>query len=160
MKIAPKHVVSIHYTLTDDAGKVIDTSEGQEPLEYLHGAQNIVSGLEDALTGKKVGDELNVSVPPEKGYGVVRPELRKVLERSMFEGAPELEEGLQFQGETEHGTHIYTVVSIEGDQITVDGNHPLAGMTLNFGVEVVEVRKATPEELDHGHVHGPHGHHH
>lgn len=160
MKITKNSVVSIRYTLTNDAGDILDSSHGQRPLDYLHGAGNIIDGLEAGLKGKKAGDKFKIKVAPEQGYGLVKPELRKVLSREIFADAPALTEGLQFRGETEHGTHIYTVIKIEGDEVTVDGNHPLAGQTLHFDVQVVDVREATPEEIAHGHVHGPHGHEH
>jgi FKBP-type peptidyl-prolyl cis-trans isomerase SlyD len=160
MQIEKNSVVTIDYTLKDDAGEVIDTSEGGDPLAYLHGAHNIIQGLESALDGKSVGDKLQVIVTPEEGYGVFNEELRGNVARDAFEGVDEIEVGMQFHAQTEHGHQVVTIVGVDGDTITVDGNHPLAGKNLHFEVEVMDVRKATDEELAHGHVHGPGGHHH
>ncbi|MBR9827330.1 MAG: peptidylprolyl isomerase [Oceanospirillales bacterium] len=160
MQIAEKSVVSIHYTLTNAEGTVLDSSNGQEPLAYLHGASNIIPGLENALVGKTVGDSLQVTVEPEEGYGPVRDELVQDVERSAFAGIDNIETGMQFMAQTPWGEQPVTVVKIEGDNITLDGNHPLAGQTLTFDVEVVEVRGATDEEMEHGHAHGAGGHDH
>ncbi len=160
MQIAEKSVVSIHYTLTNAEGNVLDSSEGQDPLAYLHGASNIIPGLENALVGKSVGDSLKVTVEPEEGYGPVRDELVQDVDRSAFSGIDSIEIGMQFMAQTPWGEQPVTVVKVEGDNITLDGNHPLAGQTLTFDVEVVEVRAATDEEVEHGHAHGAGGHHH
>jgi FKBP-type peptidyl-prolyl cis-trans isomerase SlyD len=160
MQITNNVVASIEYTLTDDSGAVLDTSAGGEPLVYLQGAGNIIPGLEDALEGKKVGDSFKVSIAPEDGYGIVKEELLQVVPRDMFQGVETIEEGMQFQAQTEYGMQIITVGKVDGDNITVDGNHPLAGQTLHFDVKVIDVREASAEELDHGHVHGAGGHHH
>lgn len=160
MQIANDVVVSIEYTLTDDQGTVIDSSVGGEPLTYLHGAGNIIPGLEGALEGKKVGDSFKVSVTPTEGYGEKDDGLLQVVPRSMFQGVDQMEVGMQFHAQTDHGMQVITVAGVEGDNITVDGNHPLAGQNLNFDVKVVDVRAATGEELEHGHVHGAGGHHH
>jgi len=160
MQIADKTVVSIHYTLTNALGETIDSSVGQDPLVYLQGAQNIIPGLENALTGKAVGDALQVTVEPAEGYGEIRDELIQEVDRSAFQGVDDIDVGMQFMAQTPWGEQPVTVVKVEGDQITLDGNHQLAGETLNFDVEVVEVREATAEEVEHGHVHGPGGHHH
>lgn len=153
MKIAKNTVVTFDYTLTNDAGEVLDTSEGNAPLDYLHGADNIVPGLEKELEGKGVGDQLQVSVSPEEGYGARDEELIQAVPREMFQGVDELEVGMQFQAESSHGVHVVRIASIEGDEITVDANHPLAGETLHFDVTVRGVREATDEEIEHGHVH-------
>ncbi|MES2917724.1 MAG: peptidylprolyl isomerase [Pseudomonadota bacterium] len=160
MQIANDVVVSIEYTLTDDQGNVIDSSVGGEPLAYLHGAGNIIPGLEDALEGKVVGDSFKVSVTPAEGYGEKDEGLLQVVPRSMFRGVDNIEPGMQFHAQTDHGMQVITVTNVEGDNVTVDGNHPLAGQNLNFDVKVLEVRVATAEELEHGHVHGAGGHHH
>ncbi|MFZ5561045.1 MAG: FKBP-type peptidyl-prolyl cis-trans isomerase [Pseudomonadota bacterium] len=160
MQIANNVVASIEYTLTDDQGTVIDSSVGGEPLSYLHGAGNIVPGLEDALAGKKVGDSFKVSIPPAEGYGEKNDALLQVVPRSMFHGVDQVEAGMQFHAQTDYGMQVITVTQVEGDNVTVDGNHPLAGQTLNFDVKVLEVRAASEAELEHGHVHGPGGHHH
>lgn len=160
MQIADKTVVSIHYTLTNADGETLDSSVGQDPLVYLHGSNNIIAGLEAALLGKTAGDTLQVSVEPGDGYGELRDELVQEVDRSAFQGVDEIDVGMQFMAQTPWGEQPVTVVKVQGDNITLDGNHPLAGQVLNFDVEVVEIREASAEELDHGHVHGPGGHHH
>ncbi|MDO8266808.1 MAG: peptidylprolyl isomerase [Moraxellaceae bacterium] len=160
MQIAKDLVACIEYTLTDDAGTVIDSSVGGEPLAYLHGSGNIIPGLEDALEGKKVGDSFKVSIAPADGYGEKNEGLMQVVPKEMFQGVDTIEVGMQFHAQTDHGMQVITVAAVEGSNITVDGNHPLAGQNLNFDVKVVEVRAASAEELDHGHVHGAGGHHH
>ncbi len=161
MQIADNAVVAIDYTLRNDEGEVLDSSEGAQPLAYLHGAANIIPGLENALVGKSAGDELEVSVEPEDAYGEYSLELVAALNRSMFEGVDELQVGMQFHASApDGGMQVVTIRDIDGDQVTVDGNHPLAGQRLNFKVKVVSVRAATEEELQHGHAHGEGGHHH
>ncbi len=161
MQIAENSVVSIHYTLTNDAGETLDTSDGREPLVYLHGAQNIIPGLESELTGKTVGDAFDVTIQPEDAYGIVNPELIQTVPHSAFEGVEKVEPGMQFQARGDDGnTQLITVTEVAESGVTVDGNHPLAGQVLNFSVQVEEIREASQEELEHGHVHGPGGHHH
>lgn len=161
MQIAENSVVSIHYTLTNDAGETLDTSDGREPLVYLHGAQNIIPGLENELTGKTVGDAFDVTIQPEDAYGIVNPELIQTVPHSAFEGVEKVEPGMQFQARGDDGnTQLITVTEVAESGVTVDGNHPLAGQVLNFSVQVEEIREASQEELEHGHVHGPGGHHH
>ena len=160
MNIEKNKVVTIEYTLKDNAGEVLDTSEGRGPLAFIQGIGNIIEGLEEALEGKVSGDKLDVSIPPEKGYGARNEGLVQKAQRSNFQEGMEINVGMQFQAEIDEHVHIFTVKKIEGDDITLDGNHPLAGETLNFNVEVVGVRDAEAEELDHGHVHGPGGHQH
>ncbi|HMF44018.1 MAG TPA: peptidylprolyl isomerase [Polyangia bacterium] len=158
MEVGADKAVTIHYTLRDDAGEVLDSSEGREGLTYLHGAGNIVPGLEKALDGKQVGDELKVKIAPADGYGERDEEnIRKVPRRRLPEG--KIAPGMRLRLQTDHGPMIVAVTAVEGDYVTIDGNHPLAGMTLHFEVKVVEVRDATAEERTHGHVHGPGGHH-
>ena len=152
-------VVSFHYTLTDENGTVIDKSEGQ-PLVYLHGAGNIIPGLENALTGKKVGDKLTVNVPAAEGYGEYNADMVQEVPRNMFQGVDDIQAGMQFQAQTDDGIQVVTVKDVNDDSVFVDGNHPLAGQDLNFDVEITDIRAATQEELDHGHVHGAGGHHH
>ncbi len=154
MQIAERTVASFHYTLTAENGEVIDTSREREPLTYLHGAGNIVPGLEKAMGGRNTGDSFQVSVAPEEGYGPRHEEMVQVVPKSAFEGAPEPKPGMQFQGQGPQGPVMVTVTAVEGDQVTIDGNHPLAGKTLHFDIEVTDVREASEEELDHGHVHG------
>ncbi|UVE16933.1 peptidylprolyl isomerase [Pseudomonas sp. LS44] len=161
MLIAANKAVSIDYTLTNDAGEVIDSSAGGAPLVYLHGAGNIIVGLEKALVDKQAGDELNVTIEPEEAYGEYSAELVSTLNRSMFEGVDELEVGMQFHASAPDGSmQIVTIRDLDGDDVTVDGNHPLAGQRLTFQVKVVNVRDASEEEVAHGHVHGEGGHHH
>jgi FKBP-type peptidyl-prolyl cis-trans isomerase SlyD len=160
MQIANNVVAHIEYTLTDDQGTVIDSSVGGEPLAYLHGAGNIIPGLEDALEGKTVGDSFKVSIAPAEGYGEKSDALLQVVPKEMFQGVDQIEVGMQFHAQTDHGMQVITVAAVDGDNVTVDGNHPLAGQTLHFDVKVVEVRAASEEELEHGHVHGAGGHHH
>jgi len=160
MKIAHEKVVSIHYTLKNKEGTVLDSSSGSEPLAYLHGFGNIIPGLENALEGKEKGEKLSVSVEPEQGYGARDEQLVQAVPRSAFKGVDDLAPGMQFQAQGPQGTRLVVVTQVAQDVVTVDANHPLAGQTLHFDVEVSEVRDATAEELEHGHVHGPHGHHH
>jgi len=160
MKIGEDKVVSIHYTLTDSGGSVLDSSSGNEPLLYLHGAGNIIPGLESALEGKVSGDKLSVTVDPEQGYGTRDERLVQAVPRSAFKGVEQLAPGMQFQAQGPQGTRLVVITQVTADIVTVDANHPLAGQTLHFEVEVTEVREATSEELEHGHVHGPGGHHH
>lgn len=160
MKVAANKVVSIDYTLKDDSGNVVDTSEGSEPLSYLHGASNIIPGLETALDGKDVGEEVSVRVPPEEAYGARDDAKQQKVPKSMF-GSEDIKVGAQYHASGPDGQHLtVSVVDIDGDDVTVDANHPLAGFHLNFDVKVVDVRDATQEEMDHGHVHGPEGHQH
>jgi FKBP-type peptidyl-prolyl cis-trans isomerase SlyD len=160
MEISDRKVVSIHYTLTNNDGDVLDTSRGDEPLAYIHGAGNIIAGLENALAGKRAGDRLNVTVEPEQGYGLHDAAMVQRVPRSAFEGIDTIEPGMQFHAETADGLHTVMVVDVDEDTVVVDGNHPMAGKTLNFDVEIAGVREATTDELDHGHVHGSAGHHH
>lgn len=162
MTIAADKVVLIHYTLKNDDGEILDSSqEGGEPLAYLHGHQNIVPGLEAALEGLKVGDSKDVVVSPEEGYGPRMDEAIQKVPQAEFPTEIPREVGLQIFAEGPGGQHFpLWIVAIDDDFVTVDGNHPLAGQTLNFSVEVVEIRDASAEELEHGHVHGPGGHEH
>jgi FKBP-type peptidyl-prolyl cis-trans isomerase SlyD len=160
MQIAKNTAVQIHYTLKNDAGEVLDSSEGSEPLAYLQGNGNLIPGLEKALEGKRAGEDVNVAIPPEDGYGVRDASLIQDVPRSAFEGIAQLEVGMQFQADSNHGPRTVTVTQVSADLITVDGNHPLADQTLHFAVKIIEVRAASKEELSHGHVHGPGGHHH
>jgi FKBP-type peptidyl-prolyl cis-trans isomerase SlyD len=157
MQITSGKVVFIDYTLTDDDQEIIDSSRGGDPLGYVHGAGQIVPGLEKALEGARAGDSLKVVVAPEEGYGLSDPENIAVIPASQIEGVDDLTEGTQLEAE---GGQTVIVTKIEGDEVTIDANHPLAGMTLHFDVTVKEVRDADPDEISHGHVHGEGGHHH
>lgn len=159
MQVADNTAVSIHYTLTNDQGEVLDSSNGGDALVYLHGSGNIISGLEAALLGKKVGDKFNVRIAPEDAYGVVTEDMVQVISKEMFEGIDQIEVGMQFHADVSYGSGVVTVVNIDGDNVTIDGNHPLAGEALTFDVEIIDIRPATKEELDHGHIHGAGCHH-
>jgi FKBP-type peptidyl-prolyl cis-trans isomerase SlyD len=159
MTINANKVVTLDYTLTDDNGEILDQSRNGQ-FAYLHGANNIIPGLEDALTGKAEGDSLNIKVSPEQGYGLRDESLSQVVSIDMFESPDDVEVGLQFHAQSGDGNRIViTVTKVEGNEVTIDGNHPLAGVTLNFDVTVVNVRDATTQELEHQHVHA-HGHDH
>ncbi|TPQ25488.1 peptidylprolyl isomerase [Methylomonas sp. EFPC3] len=158
MQISDKTAVSIHYTLTNGSGEQLDSSRGEAPLVYLHGAGNIIAGLEAALTGKQAGDKFNVTIPADQAYGEVSEEMIQVVSRNMFDGM-DIEVGMQFHAEVSYGPGIITITQIDGDDITIDGNHPLAGEDLTFDVEVVEVRPASADEIAHGHIHGAGCHH-
>ncbi len=155
MKITKHAVAAIHYTLKDNNGKVLDSSAGQEPLYYLHGEGNLIPGMEEGLEGQEKGTKLELKIKPEKGYGVHNDELVQKVPRSSF-GTEKVEQGMQFQ--TGHGG-VATVTKVGLNEVTIDGNHALAGVDLNFSIEVMEVRAATVDEIAHGHVHGPGGHH-
>lgn len=154
MQIVNNTAVTIHYTLTNDAGEELDSTAGSEPMVYLHGSGNIISGLEKVLHHKNVGDKFDVRIEPADAYGEFSEEMIQVVSREMFDGIDELEVGMQFHAAVNSGSGIITVIKIDGDDITIDGNHPMAGQALNFSVEVMGVRLATKEENSHGHIHG------
>lgn len=159
LMIGNNSVVGINYTLTNDAGEVMDSSEGRGPLVYLHGAHNLIPGLEAQLTGKTVGASFKATIAPADAYGETDPALVQTLPREMFRGVDNIEVGMGFTAQGPQGQQHIVVTAVEGDQVTIDGNHPMAGKTLHFDVEVVSVREATEEEIDHGHVHdGSHDH--
>ncbi len=160
MQIAERTVASFHYTLTDDAGTVLDSSAGHEPMAYLHGAGNIVPGLEKAMAGRAAGDRFDVVVAPEEGYGTPNDLLVQTVPLEAFQGVDQVEPGMQFTAQTPQGPLSVVVTQVQDGMVTVDGNHPLAGKALHFAIEVVEVRDASLEEVMHGHVHGAGGHHH
>lgn len=152
--IGDNAVVSIHYKLSDAEGNEIENSAGSDPLKYLHGVGNLIPGLETALVGKSAGDELTVAVPPEEAYGEVVPQLVQEVDREIFQGVDTVEPGMAFQSQTQDGSVQRIVVTeVDGDRVTIDANHPLAGVELHFDVQVVDVRPATDEEVEHGHVH-------
>ena len=155
MRVEEHAVVLIHYVLTNDDKEVLDSSEGQDPLAYLHGTGHLIPGLEAQLLGKTAGDKLDVTVQPGDGYGEFNEELVQVVPSDVFDGVESIEPGMQFQTSNEDcsGGETITVVSVENDEVTIDGNHTLAGVTLHFAVDIIEVREATAEELEHGHVH-------
>lgn len=160
MIITKGSVVLFDYTLTDDEKDIIDSSKEGGPLAYLHGEGQIVKGLEKAMEGRKAGDAFSVTVDPEEAYGIHDPSKIATVTADQIEGGDELEEGMQLEASNGEDEQIVVVSKIEGDKVTLDGNHPLAGMTLHFDITIREVREATEEEIEHGHVHGPGGHHH
>ncbi|MCA4896006.1 MAG: peptidylprolyl isomerase [Cytophagales bacterium] len=156
MQITKHKVASIHYTLTNNEGKILDSSSGREPLIYIQGIGNLIPGMEEGLEGKSKGEKLSLKISPEKGYGVKDETLTQRVPRTAF-GGQEVKVGMQFQ--TNQGG-VVTVTHVGLSEITVDANHPLAGVELNFAVEIMDIRFATEDEIAHGHVHGPGGHHH
>ncbi|MHC5210469.1 MAG: FKBP-type peptidyl-prolyl cis-trans isomerase [Planctomycetota bacterium] len=160
MKIAKNAVAALEYTLKDDAGEVLDTSQGRDPLAYIHGIGNLIPGLEKELEGKGAGDELAVRIAAADAYGERDDNMIQTVTRDQMPEGAEIEVGMQLQAESESGVHVVTVVGVEENEIRLDANHPLAGVALNFEVKVVEVRDATADELKHGHVHGAGGHQH
>ena len=153
MTIQLKSVVAIHYTLTNDEGTELDSTIGADPMVYMHGAGNIISGLELALLGKDTGDKVKATVKPAEGFGELLADMVQTVPRSLLE-EENIEVGMHFNTQTEHGPLAFTIKEIREDEVVVDGNHPLAGQTLHFDVSIEAVREATPEELTHGHVHG------
>ncbi len=160
MLVARDTVVTIHYTLKNDAGEVLDSSAGGEPLAYIHGGGNIIVGLEEALEGKTAGNHIVVAIPAGKAYGEHDDALVQQVPRRAFQSGGDVKAGMRFTAQTEHGPRQVVVTRVAGDMVTVDGNHPLAGQALNFDVQITEVRAASDEELAHGHVHGAGGHDH
>jgi FKBP-type peptidyl-prolyl cis-trans isomerase SlyD len=160
MQVSKHAVVTIRYTLESPEGEVLDTSEGGAPLAYVHGTDSIVPGLERALAGKTKGESFDVRVAPEQGYGSRDESLVHSVTRAQLPPGLELEVGAQLVARGPDGDTVVTVVALEGEDVTLDGNHPLAGMELRFHGAIEDVRAATREELAHGHVHGPGGHHH
>lgn len=156
MKITANKVAAIHYTLRDNEGNVLDSSQGQEPLYYIHGIGNLIPGMEAGLEGKEKGDKFQIKVTPEQGYGHKSEDMIQKVPRAAF-GDQEIKPGMKFS--TNHG-EVVTVTHVGLEEITVDANHPLAGVELNFDVEIMDVRDASADELAHGHVHGPGGHQH
>lgn len=161
MQIKKHSVVTMDYTLRDDNETIIDSSGDSGPFPYIHGVGGIIPGLEAEMEGKTVGDEIKVRISPDQGYGERDEALLQSVPRKNFEGVEDISVGMQFQTPMEDGSQqVVTVVIVDDEQVTVDANHPLAGVPLNFEVKVVEIRDATKEELEHGHVHGPGGHEH
>jgi len=160
MQIGEQKVVTLHYTLTDNEGRVIDQSEDGS-FAYLHGASNIIPGLENALSGKSAGEELSVAVSPEDAYGDRDESMLQQVPKNMFEDTDQIAVGTQFHAQGPNGEMlVVTVMEVLEEHVLVDGNHPLAGVELNFDVKIIDVRDASEEEVEHGHVHGPEGHHH
>lgn len=156
-------VVNLVYSLTNAEGEILDSATESDPFTYLHGASQIVPGLEAGLEGLKIGDKKKIKVLAKDGYGEVDPNLKLSVNRSQFPKEMQIEPGMQFETTSPDGHGmVFTIESVEGDKVFIDGNHPMAGQDLNFSIEVVAVRDASAEELEHGHAHGPdgHGHHH
>jgi FKBP-type peptidyl-prolyl cis-trans isomerase SlyD len=160
MQIAKNKVVSIDYTLTNAKGEVLDKSSKGQPLQYIQGQGHLIPGLERVLEGKGAGDAVKAAIPAKDAYGDRDEELMQIIPKDSFADIPDLKVGMELEAEGDDGVRVITVVGIEEDRVVVDGNHPLAGMDLNFDVTIVGVRDATEDELGHGHVHGPGGHHH
>ncbi len=161
MQIEKNTVVSLSYRLSDSQGEVLEEAGADAPAFYLHGGYDgIFPAVEAALEGKTVGATLNLLLEPEDAFGDYDENLVRVEEQDLFPGNVEV--GMQFEGSSEDGHHhlLYTVTDIAEGKVVVDGNHPLAGQSLRLECEVLGVRTATPEEVGHGHVHGPDGHHH
>ena len=154
MQIQGKCVVSIDYTLTNDEGQTLDASTDEQPMIYLHASSSLIPGLEKELDGKTIGDQFKVSVQPEDAYGSVNPEMVQQVPKNSFEGVDDIQAGMQFQAQGPEGQmQIVTIEEVSGENVTVNGNHPLAGQVLHFDVTVKDVREATEEEIEHGHVH-------
>ncbi|RMG44690.1 MAG: peptidylprolyl isomerase [Candidatus Dadabacteria bacterium] len=153
MTITKDKVVELDMTITEKSGEVLDSTEGGAPLVYLHGAGNLIPALEIPLEGKNIGDSVAVEVSPESGYGERDENLVRVVERAQLGGVDNIDVGMQFQAQSPAGVAIFTVTAVDGDNITLDGNHPLAGKDLKFDLTVKSIRDATPEEIEHGHVH-------
>lgn len=159
MTITAGKVVFFDYTLTDDDREIIDSSKGGSPLGYVQGAGQIVPGLEKAMEGKKAGDTFRVAVEATEGYGLHDEANVAVIPANQIEGVDDLEVGAQLHTDTESGEQTVLVTKIEGNEVTIDANHPLAGLTLHFDVTIREVRDASADEISHGHIHGEGGHH-
>ncbi len=154
MEVEKNKVVTIHYTLTNDEGQVLDSSVGKNPLKYLHGNKNLIEGLEKELLGKKTGDKLHVVIEPAEAYGERRDDLVQEVPREAFQGVEDIQPGMQFNAQAPDGsTYVVTVTNVGEEKITIDANHDLAGVRLTFDVEVMDIRNATDEEISHGHVH-------
>ena len=160
MKIQKHTVVTLNYTLKNSEGEIMDTSEGREPLVYLHGVGGLIPGLEAELEGKEIGNSFSTVIAPEDAYGKRSDDLLHVVPKSGFQGDEEMQVGMRVQLETEQGPAIATISKIEGENVTLDLNHPLADMELHFSIDVLDLRDASADEISHGHVHGPGGHHH
>ena len=159
MKISKHKVALIHFILRNEDSEVLENTKNGDPLGYIHGMGILVPGLEEELEDKTAGDSFTVTLPPEKAFGLYYENRKQKLPIANFGDNP-VEIGMQFHADTPEGTQVITVIDIDNGIVTVDGNHDLAGETLTFDVEVIKVRDATQEELDHGHVHGIGGHHH
>lgn len=154
-------VVSIKYRLTNGSGEILDEADAADPFSYLHGHQQVIPGMEQGLEGLKTGDKTQLTISPEEGYGPVNEQLKLTLRKDVFPKDFKVEEGMQFQADLGNGSRgVFNIIEVGDTEVKVDGNHPLAGETLHFDIEVLEVRKATADELEHGHSHDGHEHDH
>lgn len=152
-----KRVIGFHYTLTDKSGTVLDSSVGEEALFFLENSQQIIPGLEAVIALMNVGDKKKIEVKAQDAYGEVNSDLVVKVKRTQFPPDANLQVGDQFQVNNDPSSPVFTVISLDTDEVTVDGNHPMAGKDLFFDVEIVGIREATAEEVAHGHAHGAHG---
>lgn len=160
MNTAEKRVLSFHYKLTNTKGQTLDSSEGREPLLFMEGSGQIIPGLESEMLKLRVGDKKVIHVAAQDAYGLPDPTLKIKVPRTQFPAGFEMTAGAQVGARTSEGEQMFTIESFTDEEVTLDGNHPLAGEDLNFDIELMEDRPATKDELAHGHAHGPHGHHH
>jgi FKBP-type peptidyl-prolyl cis-trans isomerase SlyD len=160
MQVAHNHVVQFHYTVKDESGEVLESSEGHQPLAFLHGHGNLLPALENAMLGRKASDEFNVILPPEDAYGLVKENMLQRVPLKQLKGAKNWKPGMVAMLQLNHGTQLVTIRSAGKFMAEVDLNHPQAGKTLTFEVKIMSVREASQEEITHGHAHGPGGHHH
>ncbi len=160
MKISENTVVTLNYTLKNSDGELLDTSVGRKPLVYLHGVGGLIPGLEKELKGREKGENLHAVIKPEEAYGRRNDNMIKVVSKDGFQGEGEIQVGMRVRLDTDQGAQIGNISKIEGNDVTLDLNHPLADVTLHFDVDILDVRSATDEEISHGHAHGPGGHHH
>ncbi|MEJ2764568.1 peptidylprolyl isomerase [Photobacterium sp. MCCC 1A19761] len=153
MKVAKDIVVSLAYQVKTEDGVVVDQSTAEAPLDYLHGHNNLIVGLEKALEGREAGEKFEVTVAPEEAYGEHMDEMVQRVPADVFQGVDEITVGMRFLADTDQGPIPVEVTEVDGDHVVVDGNHMLAGQTLTFAAEVVALREATEEEIAHGHIH-------
>ena len=153
-------VIGFHYTLKNDAGEVLDSSVGGDPMLYLAGSGQILMALDAAINGLAIGEKKSVSLTAKESYGEINPAFKMNVKLSQFPPGTEVEKGLQFRISNEPGSPMFRVMNVLGDEVFIDGNHPLAGEALHFDVEITESREATEDEISHGHAHGAGGHNH
>lgn len=154
MLVSKDKVVTFHFTLRNGNGEIIDSSAGHDPLPYIQGSGQLIAGLEKEMEGKSVGDAFEVHLTSAEAYGERREDLKDVIPRDAFGEVEALEIGMQFYADGPEGPVVLTITDMDGDNISVDANHPLAGENLHFSIEITEIREASSEELAHGHVHG------
>lgn len=155
-----KRVIGFHYTLTDKDGNQVDSSQGHAPLLFLEDSGQIIPGLEKEIIDLNVGDKKKVEVKANEAYGDIVQELVITVQKNQFPEGAVLNVGDQFQVNNDPGAPIFTIKEIKDEEVTIDGNHPMAGKDLFFDIEITEKRNATDEEMAHGHAHGVGGHHH